>query len=200
MTFEGKTILVTGAAGFIGSHIVEELLKRDDRPKKIIGMDNLVAGKTAKTIARRLTEIFGDIKTENTSPFEALRNYNGDLSELLKKHGVGCYSQKARTINQLVNSKLNLRTCGYEDLEKIWGIGMKTSRCFLMHTRKGVRVAGLDTHILKFLRENGINAPTNTPSKRQYLELEQEWLKLVPERKTPAEYDFEIWKKYSKNK
>ncbi len=33
-----KTILVTGAAGFIGSHAVEELVKRGDR---VIGLDNL---------------------------------------------------------------------------------------------------------------------------------------------------------------
>jgi UDP-glucuronate 4-epimerase len=33
-----KTILVTGAAGFIGSHAVEQLVKRGDR---VIGLDNL---------------------------------------------------------------------------------------------------------------------------------------------------------------
>jgi UDP-glucuronate 4-epimerase len=33
-----KTILVTGAAGFIGSHVAEQLLKRGDR---VVGFDNL---------------------------------------------------------------------------------------------------------------------------------------------------------------
>ena len=34
----GKTVLVTGAAGFIGSHTVEALLRRGDR---VVGLDNL---------------------------------------------------------------------------------------------------------------------------------------------------------------
>ncbi len=39
---KGATILVTGGAGFIGSYVVEELLKYD--PKKIIIIDNLIRG------------------------------------------------------------------------------------------------------------------------------------------------------------
>ena len=36
-----KTILITGAAGFLGSHLCERLLKEDFR---VIGMDNLITG------------------------------------------------------------------------------------------------------------------------------------------------------------
>jgi len=39
---EGKVILVTGGAGFIGSYVVEELLKRN--PAKVIILDNLIRG------------------------------------------------------------------------------------------------------------------------------------------------------------
>ncbi|NLI73674.1 MAG: NAD-dependent epimerase/dehydratase family protein [Euryarchaeota archaeon] len=42
MELKDRTILVTGCAGFIASHLVEELLKRDNR---VVGIDNLSAGK-----------------------------------------------------------------------------------------------------------------------------------------------------------
>lgn len=40
VTLDGKTILVTGAAGFIGSNLVLELL-RTVSPVHIIGIDNM---------------------------------------------------------------------------------------------------------------------------------------------------------------
>lgn len=40
--FEGKTCLVTGGAGFIGSHLIERLVSLG--AKKVIAMDNLAAG------------------------------------------------------------------------------------------------------------------------------------------------------------
>ena len=36
-----KTVLITGAAGFLGSHLVDRLLREDYR---VIGMDNLITG------------------------------------------------------------------------------------------------------------------------------------------------------------
>ena len=38
-----KNVLVTGGCGFIGSHIVEELLK--DNKLNVVVLDNLVSGK-----------------------------------------------------------------------------------------------------------------------------------------------------------
>jgi len=40
-SFQSKTILVTGAAGFIGSHLVEALLSQH---ATVIGVDNFLTG------------------------------------------------------------------------------------------------------------------------------------------------------------
>lgn len=158
----------------------------------------LVAGKDSRTIARGLDGVLNDIGGYEKSPFEALRDYHGNLANLLKRNGIGCYNQKAKALKELVHSEIDLRNCSCEELEEIWGIGMKTSRCFLIHTRKDAKVAGLDTHILKFLRDKGIDAPESTPSGRKYIELEKVFLSYVPKGKSVAEFDLEVWNKYSR--
>jgi len=42
MELKEKSIMVTGGAGFIGSYLVEDLVKED--PKDIIVVDNMVLG------------------------------------------------------------------------------------------------------------------------------------------------------------
>ena len=42
-------VVITGAAGFIGSHLSEALL---DRGYQVVGIDNLLTGDTANTTAR----------------------------------------------------------------------------------------------------------------------------------------------------
>ena len=61
-----NTFLVTGGCGFIGSHLVEELLK--NKNNKVVVLDNLITG--------RLTNI--NIKNKN------LKFYNCDISKKIK--------------------------------------------------------------------------------------------------------------------
>ncbi|MEW6008502.1 MAG: GDP-mannose 4,6-dehydratase [Candidatus Omnitrophota bacterium] len=64
MSFDKKVILVTGGAGFIGSNLVEVILK--DKVKKLIVLDNFVAGKKENIENfqndRRFELIAGDIR------------------------------------------------------------------------------------------------------------------------------------------
>jgi thermostable 8-oxoguanine DNA glycosylase len=99
---------------------------------------------------------------------------------------------------ELMKRDFNLKSVTRDELSSIWGIGMKTASCFIMHSRPDAKCAGLDTHVLKYLRDQGIEAPSSTPtSRKKYLELEQKFLGLVPSSKTPAEFDLDIWLEYS---
>jgi thermostable 8-oxoguanine DNA glycosylase len=156
------------------------------------------AGKNGTTAARCLEKLLSRINYHNDSPFESIRACS-NIPQLMRDCGMGCYTSKSRSFLELANSSLNLRTCSAEDLEKIYGIGMKTSRCFILHTREGAQYAGLDTHMLKNLRKQGIKeVPNSTPgSKKLYLRLEQEVLRLAKENNmAPADYDLMVWNNY----
>lgn len=159
-----------------------------------------VAGKTAKTIAKALDTFLKKIKIKGEYPFETIANIpEKELALKLKNNGIGCFTLKARAMKEIAESDFNLRNCTANDLEKIYGIGMKTSRCFLIHSREDVKYAGIDTHLLKFLRSKGHDVPRSTPSKKQYLELEQLILDYaIAANKTMAEFDLDVWKTYSK--
>ena len=88
-----------------------------------------------------------------------------------------------------------------DELVRVKGIGPKTARFFVMHSRRDQKVATLDVHILKWLREQGVErVPSQTPQNEvAYKRLEEKFLKLAKGLgKDPAELDLEIWKKKAK--
>jgi thermostable 8-oxoguanine DNA glycosylase len=95
---------------------------------------------------------------------------------------------------------LNLRTCTVDDLETIRGIGMKTSRLFVLHTRKDSMCIPLDVHILHYLRDNGYDVPKATPgSKKKYRIIEKLCVQLARKAgKSCADWDLDIWNVYRK--
>ena len=173
----------------------------------------LVAGKTATVTARNLDRLLFRLLMEmpesgnlaedyRFSPFDLIKNTTVEsLAGFMKECGFGCYNLKAKGLKQLANANLDLYTCNVDDLEKISCIGKKTSRCFIMHTRKNAKVAGLDTHLLKFLKDLGYDVPNSTPgSNKLYKKIEDQYLKLVEQTsRTPAELDLLIWRVYSKH-
>lgn len=165
----------------------------------------LAAGKTGSGAAHRLELLLSALTYNNRSPFITIKEvYESKtphpLSVCMRNFGIGCYNLKSKTFYDLATSGLDLRVCSTEDLEKIKGIGPKTARCFILHSRKGARLSGLDTHMLKHLREMGVeDVPKSTPpSKKRYMILEQEVLRLSDEAGMgAAEYDLKVWNNYS---
>ena len=157
------------------------------------------AGKNGHTASRCLNNLleFHD-STRLKTPFEIMKNIK-DLSQELKKFGVGCFNNKSKTIKDLISRNFNLATCSIDDLESVWGLGPKSVRCFFIHTRKNQELAGLDRHVLRYLSELGFKVPKSTPNKKQYLEIEKIFIQLAKNMgKTISELDLEIWTKYRK--
>jgi hypothetical protein len=163
----------------------------------------LAAGKNGTTAARCLDLFLSSwsVVSKTDSPFNVIRSVDSktSLPLAMKECGIGCYNNKAKSWRYLANSGIDLKTCTLDDLQSVPGIGPKTARCFLIHSRKNQSYAGLDTHLLKFLRFIGYDAPKSTPTKKKYDYLEKEFLDIVKKSgKTVAQFDLVIWNYYSK--
>lgn len=168
-----------------------------------------VAGKTARVVRRCLDKFWDGVIQElhrrgefaahewwgKKGPFAILREYTiSQIGVRLRDAGIGCHGMKASALHELSHSDFDLHEVTVEQLESVHGIGPKTARFFIMFSRPNARYACLDTHILAWLRGRGIDAPKSTPSSgRKYRQLEAQFLNMVPEGMTPAEFDLQIW-------
>lgn len=119
-----------------------------------------VAGKNADVASKKLDHLLENITPWQT-PFEYLRGI--DIFNTLVSIKSGQYNRLVRAINESLH--LNLKECTLEDLTNIYGVGPKTARFFLLHTRENCEYAVLDTHILRWIRnhEGYEDAPKDTP-------------------------------------
>jgi len=159
-----------------------------------------VSGKNAITTAKTLDKFLLHIKqmVNDEDLFNCIKEMSKtfSLSELLKSFGFGCYNLKSKGFLEIASSGLDLRNCSTLDLEEISGIGMKTSRFFILHTRPNAKVSCLDVHILRWMKRYGYeNIPVQTPSsKKMYMDIEEKFLQLCEKlNKDPATMDLEIW-------
>jgi hypothetical protein len=166
----------------------------------------VVAGKPAYQQAEKLDK-FLEHKGEGT-PFEYIRwldawGTSGYIEKMLRQVKMGQYqriSSAFRGVSDFFRSDSDnirfhpLATVPVRILESVKGIGMKTSRFFVMHTRPTSEYACLDTHILQWLGNKGHNVPKTTPSGQKYLELEKVFLDYAKEMSMmPAALDLQIW-------
>ncbi len=166
----------------------------------------LVAGKTAATQARLLEEFLRFARRGNETPFEVVAAYpivtdpflHDPLLSYMKRARLGQYTRLVRCWRESL--KLDLRNDPVEVFEAIHGVGPKTARMFLMHSRPNQRLAAIDTHVLKHLAANGHTVPKATPTGKVYRDLELKFLALADAAgMTPADYDLQVWKSYANN-
>jgi thermostable 8-oxoguanine DNA glycosylase len=159
----------------------------------------MVAGKSAKQTALKLNQ-FLNMREDCESPLEFLDNliHEGRLYDAMKNCRLGQYGRLAKAFQGIVQLRNKLHKASVNDLEAITGIGPKTARFFILHSRENVRLAVLDTHILKWLKLHGENAPKTTPTGKKYAMLEQAFLNYAWKYEMePATLDLHIWKQYS---
>lgn len=157
-----------------------------------------VANKNADQIAPKVHSLLQHC--DGVTPFSFLREHRPALNSLLKLEKLSPYSQRAKAIDGILN--VDIRTCSKDDLLLIPGIGPKTARYFLLHSRKDADHAVLDTHHMRLLAMHGVVSPRKAPTQeRQYVEVEklhQKFRTKVAPHLSAAEFDLIVWKAMSK--
>ena len=163
-----------------------------------------VAGKKSSIEAPKL-EVFiqraKDITKEST-PFNCIKKLIklGRLQEIMHWAKLSPYKQRYNSYVDAVKLG-DLQTVTLNRLLQVPGIGLKTARFFLSHSREDFDEPMLDTHILQFLRDNGYKgAPKSTPSNvgvyNYYANIFKMFARVSG--KSVTDLDLEIWKRYSK--
>src|ERR1700675_171484 len=165
-----------------------------------------VAGKSARQTAAKVEAMLEDMRVQydtigfplmftHSAPFASIETAikRGKLGYYLRKFKLGQYTRINKAMRGMI--KIDPATVTLEELEQIHGVGAKTARMLLLYTRPDQEMIPLDTHVLKWLRANGYDAPKSTPPPgRKYRELE---LAFIAEGKkrglTAKEFDTQVW-------
>jgi len=172
----------------------------------------VVAGKTAYIQAEKLEQFLCSVNErlmlpENVKPFQTIKSaeQHGILFEEIKLAKLGQYKKIFSGFKYISEREYNLNKMTPKILEEIPGVGMKTSRFFLLHsdTFYKDKIAILDTHILKFIKENiDERAPKSTPvipiTYRFWEDMFLNWCE--KNNKNVADFDLEVWKSYARTK
>ena len=161
----------------------------------------LVAGKGAEQQAIKLDAFLKHcMHKEIGKPFALLSRLSsmGWLEIQMKEFKLGQYKRIGNAFREIIKFKGKLKKVTIEELESVKGIGSKTARFFVLHSRPDAKVAVLDTHILKWMSEKGYKVPKATPPKKKYAEIEKLFLtEAINHQMTPADLDIQIWKSYA---
>jgi hypothetical protein len=188
----------------INPKAVTNFNRTSDELEEFLMFSIVVAGKGAFQQASKLEE-FRLKLGGGRGPFNTIRvmEMDGTLDFFLRSVKMGQYNRIGTAFRGISNFFRHdfdnerfhpLKTVPVKYLECVKGIGMKTARFFVMHTRPNQMYACLDTHILKWLGEKGHEVPKSTPQNQKYLDLEKIFLDYAAEMNMmPAELDLKIW-------
>ena len=167
-----------------------------------------VAGKNSDYASRCLSKLIVKshkaFASRNNAEEQGIFNYFKSIGETgihnaLGANKVGQYTRLTKGVMQSLD--LDFSTCSLDDLLKIHGVGNKTARFFLLHTRIGCEYAVLDTHILAWMRNRGEEVPKSTPTNSKvYRELEKRFRylsRLAYPFLTDSQIDLLIWSEQS---
>jgi len=111
----------------------------------------VVAGKNADQQSLKLERFLGGRR-----PFAFIRasDRDGTLDGRLRDVRLGKYSLLGRSFRELARSGADLGSCGWEALTRFPGIGIKTAKFFILHSRAREMHGVLDTHVLGWMRDH----------------------------------------------
>ncbi len=147
----------------------------------------------------------------NLKPFDLIRKLlsvssveEDGLKQHLKKYKISPYTQRYNSFKDAVTLLPdNLSEVTIDDLQKVRGISTKTSRFFLTHSREDFEEPVIDTHILRFLRDEGHDdVPESTPQNpKVYAKVAKYFSDIAEARKqSVTELDLQVWTQYSYGK
>ena len=144
-------------------------------------------------------------------PFDLIKKLLGvssveedGLMQHLKKYKIAPYQQRYNSLKDIVTLLPdNLSEVTLDQLQEVRGISTKTSRFFLTHSRADFDEPILDTHILRFLRDQGHDqVPESTPQNpKVYAKVATLFKAIANARKqSVTDLDLQIWTEYSYRK
>ncbi len=161
----------------------------------------VVAGKSATFADGAMRRFLAG--SEAMQPFEWIAHLDGlgVLESKMREARMGCYTRLVRSYREIAKGRPDLLTASPAELERFHGVGPKTARFAIMCVRRNERYAALDTHVLKWLRFIGEDAPKATPSGEKYAQLEAIFIREADTRNlTPRLLDAMIWEHCSQHR
>ncbi len=167
----------------------------------------VVAGKNADQQAAKLEGFLAGRR-----PFAFIRasHREGKLETRLREVRLGKYSLLGQSFRDLAHSNADLASCTWEELTAFPGIGIKTAKFFVLHSREREMHGVLDTHVLAWMGEHwgaagrgGLVVPRHSPQDpRTYRFWETVYFGMVTARHHGgggarvdwAQFDLDLWK------